>query len=164
MKLKNIFYLSILLTFIYSKDNSSVQKIPYSVWDSDSSNIGPAEIWFQDWVDYTRLFIKSVDDTVEIDKHPYSKTDFKKTYMNDKVIAKPTYVQMLGNITWEKKQNWKNGVLNKFKWHVDRDQNWKYTNTSLSGTAKIENKKLYLRIFDYDKLIIDTKSRIRKYK
>ena len=164
MKSKNIFYLSILLTFIYSKDNSSVQKIPQSVWDSDSSNIGPAEIWFQDWVDYTRLFIKSVDDTVKIDKHPYSKTDFKKTYMNDKVIVKPTYVQMLGNIIWEKKQNWKNGVLNKFKWHVDRDQNWKYINTSLSGTAKIENKKLYLRIFDYDKLIIDIKSRIRKYK
>ena len=61
-----------MLNFIYSSDNTSTQKIPYSVWDSDSSNIGPTEIWFQDWVDYTRLFIKSVNDTVEIDKHPYS--------------------------------------------------------------------------------------------
>ncbi len=153
-----------MLNFIYSSDNTSTQKIPYSVWDSDSSNIGPTEVWFQDWVDYTRLFIKSVNDTVEIDKHPYSKTDFKKTYLNDRPIKKPTYIQLLGNVIWKEPQNWKNGVVNKFKWHIDRDQNWKYINTTLDGSAKIVNKKLYLKITDYDKVIIDTKSRIRKYK
>jgi len=135
-----------MLNFIYSSDNTSTQKIPYSVWDSDSSNIGPTEVWFQDWVDYTRLFIKSVNDTVEIDKHPYSKTDFKKTYLNDKPIKKPTYIQLLGNVIWKEPQN------------------WKYINTTLDGSAKIVNEKLHLKITDYDKVIIDTKSRIRKYK
>ena len=71
---------------------------------------------------------------------------------------------MLGNITWENEQNWKDGISNKFIWHVDRDQNWNHISSTLNGTAKIVNKKLYLKITDYDKVIIDTKSRIRKYK
>jgi len=162
--LKNLIAINILLSVLYSGDDTSIQKIPYSVWDSDSSNIGPTEIWFQDWVDYTRLFIKSVNGTTTIDKHPYSKTDFKQTYLNDREIEKPTYIQMLGNITWEEKQNWQDGISNKFIWHVDRDQNWDYISSALNGTAKIVNKKLYLKITDYDKVIIDTKSRIRKYK
>ena len=162
--LKILIPINILLSVLYSSDYTSIQKIPYSVWDSDSSNIGPTEIWFQDWVDYTRLFIKSVNGTATIDKHLYSKTDFKQTYLNDRDIEKPTYIQMLGNITWEKKQNWQDGISNKFIWHVDRDQNWDYISSTLSGTAKIVNNKLYLKITDYDKVIIDTKSRIRKYK
>ena len=139
--LKILIAINILLSVLYSGDYTSIQKIPYSVWDSDSSNIGPTEIWFQDWVDYTRLFIKSVNGTATIDKHLYSKTDFKQTYLNDRDIEKPTYIQMLGNITWEEKQNWQDGISNKFIWHVNRDQNWDYISSTLSGTAKIVNKK-----------------------
>ena len=51
-----------------------------------------------------------------------------------------------------------------FKWYVDRDQNWTYTNKTLSGKAKISQNKLHLTIKDYDDVIIDVISRYRKYK
>ena len=74
------------------------------------------------------------------------------------------YIQLLGNIVWTKPQNWKDGNLNEFEWHVDRDQNWIYTDKKLSGYAKVKSGKLYLTIRDYDDTIIDIVSRKRKYK
>ena len=47
---------------------------------------------------------------------------------------------------------------------MDRDQNWTYTNKTLSGEAKISQNKLHLTIKDYDNVIIDVISRYRKYK
>lgn len=162
--------IKLLLFFIifnslgFSEDQYTNDKMPYYVWDSDSSNVGQTEIWFQDWTDYTRLFIKSVKDSSSIEKHPYGKTDYDKEYLNAKDYVKPNYIQLLGNIKWLGEQNWSDNYLNNFEWHVDRDQNWYYMNKKLSGTAKIMNDKLYLQIKDYDDIIIDTVSRFRKYK
>jgi len=149
-----------ILTFA----NNNNWKIPHPVWDSDSSNIGQTEIWFQDWTDYTRLLIKSIKDSSSIDKHPYAKTDYEKEYLNAKDYIKPNHVQLLGNIKWATDQNWSDNQSNNFEWHIDRDQNWKYNNKSLSGSAKIVNNKLHLQIKDYDNVIIDTICRYRKYK
>ena len=138
--------------------------IPYRVWDSDTSNIGQAEVWFQNWVDYTRLFIKSVKDTSIVEKHPYAKTDYKKSYLNARNYYKLNYVQLLGNINWLKSQDWSEGVSNDFEWNIDRDQNWYYKNKKLIGSAKIQSGILYLVIKDYNQTIIELEAKARKFK
>ena len=155
---------SLVQDFASAEENSGYSSIPHTVWDSDSSNIGRAEIWFQDWTDYTRLFVKSIKDTVTYKRHAYAKTDFKKQYKNAKDLKKLQYLQLLGNIVWTKPQNWEDGNTNEFEWHVDRDQSWTYNNKKLSGFAKVESGKLHLTIRDYDDTIIDIVSRKRKYK
>ena len=150
--------------FVNAKENQNYSSIPHAVWDSDSSNIGRAEIWFQDWTDYTRLFIKSVKNTVTYKRHAYAKTDFKEQYKNAKDLSKLQYLQLLGNISWSKPQNWKDGNTNEFEWYVDRDQNWIYKNKKLTGYAKIKSGRLHLTIKDYNDTIIDVVSRKRKYK
>ena len=161
---KLLLYLLCSTILIFAENNYGNEKMPHYVWDSDSSNVGQTEIWFQDWTDYTRLFIKSIKDSSSIEKHPYAKTDYDKEYLNAKEYVKPNYIQLLGNIKWLGEQNWSENYLNNFEWQVDRDQNWYYTNKKLSGSAKIMNDKLYLQIKDYDDIIIDTISRYRKYK
>ena len=54
---KLLFYILIFNVLIFAENNNNDGKIPHSVWDSDSSNVGQTEIWFQDWTEYTRLFI-----------------------------------------------------------------------------------------------------------
>ena len=165
MKLINQLLLLIFFSNqIFAENDYGIEKMPHYVWDSDSSNVGQTEIWFQDWTDYTRLFIKSIKDSSSIDKHPYAKTDYDKEYLNAKEYQKPNYIQLLGNIKWTNKQNWSENNSNSFEWYVDRDQNWYYNNKKLSGSAKILKGKLYLQIKDYDDIIIDTVSRYRKYK
>ena len=166
MKNYIITFLSIFFMhyFACATENQNYSPIPHSVWDSDSSNIGRAEIWFQDWTDYTRLFVKSVKDTVTYKRHAYAKTDFKEQYKNAKDLNKLQYLQLLGNIVWTKPQNWEDGNTNEFKWHVDRDQNWMYINKKLTGSAKIKSGRLHLTIKDYNETIIDVVSRKRKYK
>tara|TARA_Y100000591_G_scaffold243967_1_gene214793 strand:- start:49 stop:615 length:567 start_codon:yes stop_codon:yes gene_type:complete len=154
----------LIQNFAGAKESSGYNSIPHAVWDSDSSNIGRAEIWFQNWTDYTRLFVKSIEDTVTYKRHAYAKTDFKKQYKNAKDLKKLQYLQLLGNIVWTKPQNWEDGNMNEFEWHVDRDQSWTYTNKKLSGYAKVKSGKLHLTIRDYDNTIIDIVSRKRKYK
>ena len=165
MKLINQLLLLIFLSNqVFAENDYGIEKMPHYVWDSDSSNVGQTEIWFQDWTDYTRLFIKSIKDSSSIDKHPYAKTDYDKEYLNAKEYQKPNYIQLLGNIKWTNKQNWSENYSNSFEWYIDRDQNWYYNNKKLSGSAKILKGKLYLQIKDYDDIIIDTVSRYRKYK
>jgi len=165
MKLINQLLLLIFFSNqIFAENDYGIEKMPHYVWDSDSSNVGQTEIWFQDWTDYTRLFIKSIKDSSSIDKHPYAKTDYDKEYLNAKEYQKPNYIQLLGNIKWTNKQNWSENYSNSFEWYVDRDQNWHYNNKKLSGNAKILKGNLYLQIKDYDDIIIDTVSRYRKYK
>ena len=165
MKLINQLLLLIFFSNqVFAENDYGIEKMPHYVWDSDSSNVGQTEIWFQDWTDYTRLFIKSIKDSSSIDKHPYAKTDYDKEYLNAKEYQKPNYIQLLGNIKWTNKQNWSENNSNSFEWYVDRDQNWYYNNKKLSGNAKILKGKLYLQIKDYDDIIIDTVSRYRKYK
>ena len=165
MKLNKLLLLLVISAdMVFSENDYGIDKMPHYVWDSDSSNVGQTEIWFQDWTDYTRLFIKSIKDSISVERHPYGKTDFDKEYLNAREYQKPNYIQLLGNIKWLGEQNWSENYVNNFEWHVDRDQNWYYTNKNLSGSAKIMNDKLYLQIKDYDKIIIDTVSRFRKYK
>ena len=161
---KSLLLLIFCINLIFAENDYGTGKLPHYVWDSDSSNVGQTEIWFQDWTDYTRLFIKSIKDSSSIERHPYAKTDYDKEYFNAREYQKPNYIQLLGNIEWNNKQNWSENYLNSFEWSVDRDQNWNYNNKKLSGSAKIINGRLHLQIKDYDQIIIDTISKYRKYK
>ena len=55
-------------------------------------------------------------------------------------------MKLLGNIKWTSNQNWSENYSNSFDWYVDRDQNWYYNNKKLSGSAKILNGKLVIRV------------------
>ena len=58
MKLyKQLLLLTFFINVLSAKDNYGNDKMPHYVWDSDSSNVGQTEIWFQDWTDYTRLLL-----------------------------------------------------------------------------------------------------------
>ena len=102
--MKKYLYLIILIYYltslVHTGDTEPKNSLPFSVWDSFISSAGSTEIWFQNWSDYTRLFIKSVTDTSLIEKHPYAKTDFKKSYLNARDYYKLNYLQLLGNINW----------------------------------------------------------------
>ena len=161
---KLLLLLMLSANLVFTENDYGNDKMPHYVWDSDSSNVGQTEIWFQDWTDYTRLFIKSIKDSSSIERHPYAKTDYDKEYLNAKEYQKPNYIQLLGNIKWTDKQNWSENYSNSFEWYVDRDQNWYYNDKKLNGKAMITNGKLHLQIKDYDEIIIDTISRYRKYK
>ena len=88
--MKIIYYVfTIVFVVILNGEEKYNNAIPHYVWDSDSSNVGQTEIWFQDWTDYTRLFVKSIKDTSSIEKHPYAKTDFKDEYKNAREYKKP---------------------------------------------------------------------------
>ena len=114
MKNKIIIISLCLVSLCYTEENIDPKNIPHYVWDSDSSNIGPAVIWFQDWTDYTRLFIKSTNGSELIEKHPYAKTDFETEYLNAKETTKPTFIQLLGNIEWTNEQDWSDNSINLF--------------------------------------------------
>ena len=66
MKNMIIIILLLLATLLRAEEKSDFKTIPHYVWDSDSSNIGPTEIWFQDWTDYIRLFIKSTNGSISL--------------------------------------------------------------------------------------------------
>ena len=166
--MKKYLYLIILIYYltslVHTGDTEPKNSLPFSVWDSFVSSAGSIEIWFQNWSDYTRLFIKSVTDTSLIEKHPYAKTDFKKSYLNARDYYKLNYLQLLGNINWLGSQDWSDGAVNEFEWEIDRDQNWNYINTKLTGSAKIQSGVLYLVIKDYKTTILEIESHPRKFK
>ena len=64
--MKKLYYiLTIVFAVVLNGEEKYNNSIPHYVWDSDSSNVGQTEIWFQDWTDYTRLFVKSIKDTID---------------------------------------------------------------------------------------------------
>ena len=115
-----------------------------------------------------KKFLKDEDvinkDTSIVEKHPYAKTDYKKSHLNARNYYKLNYVQLLGNINWLKSQDWSEGVSNDFEWNIDRDQNWYYKNKKLIGSAKIQSGILYLVIKDYNQTIIELEAKARKFK
>jgi len=155
---------TLALSILIAKDPKDLSQIPHTVWDSEESNIGNAKIWFQDWSNYERLHIRSVKDSFNFEPHPYAVTTFEKKYKNAIPYKGSNYIQLLGNIDWEKNQNWEEGHINNFNWLVDRDQNWTYRNKTLSGSAMIDSGKLHLTIRYENELIIELKAESRPYK
>ena len=153
---KFILLISILsINMLVSKSPNGLNQIPHYVWDSEESNIGIANVWFQNWTDYERLHISSVTDSFNT---------FEKKYKNAIPYKGSNHIQLLGNIEWKNGQNWEEGHVNEFDWLVNRDQNWTYYNKTLSGSAMIESGKLHLTIEDANEVLIKMKAGSRPYK
>lgn len=161
MKFKTYILLCLLnFTFLLTKNENNLNgnMPPHAKWNSISSTIGESEIWFQDWSDYVRLFIKSNIDTVEQAPHPYAHKTFKKVYSNARSLEKINYTQIIGNVEWIDEPNWSDNNKNQFKWIVNRDSKYTYFNKNLSGTVSVNHDTLDILIKDYDITVLELKA------
>ena len=86
------------------------------------STFGPnCEVWFQDWVDYTRLLIVYDSDTLDVKPSPYVIETKTKPYLKPKPYKKVVKQQLIGNIYWNDEPSWDSGTVNSFTWEVDRE-------------------------------------------
>jgi hypothetical protein len=116
--LKTSVYMRIVILIIFvlfsgcSSDVLSSTEFSSAKWISTS---GPnCEVWFQDWVDYTRLLIVYDIDTLDVNPSPYAVETKAKPYR--KVVKQ----QLIGNIYWNGEPSWDSGTVNSFIWEVDR--------------------------------------------
>ncbi len=125
-----------------------------SRWVSDSNN--KFEIWFQDWSDYTRLFMKVNEDTIRVYPNQYATVTKNKKYLFPKEYDQIKQKQLIGNIVWVDQPLWLDGYKNSFNWLIDRSN----PKINLPVTYKceallIENKKLNLKVFDNEEIIFN---------
>ena len=85
-----------------------------------SKEDGKYQIWFQDWSDYTRLFISVNSDTLNIMPNKYAAVTKGKKYLFPKEYAQILKNQYIGNINRENTPNWQKSKNKKFTWEVDR--------------------------------------------
>ena len=116
--LKTSVYMRIVILIIFvlfsgcSSDVLPSTDFSSAKWISAS---GPnCEVWFQDWVDYTRLLIVYDIDTLDVNPSPYAVETKAKPYR--KVVKQ----QLIGNIYWNGEPSWDSGTVNSFIWEVDR--------------------------------------------
>jgi hypothetical protein len=116
--LKTSVYMRIVILIIFvlfsgcSSDLRPSTEFSSAKWISTS---GPnCEVWFQDWVDYTRLLIVYDIDTLDVNPSPYAVETKAKPYR--KVVKQ----QLIGNIYWNGEPSWDSGTVNSFTWEVDR--------------------------------------------
>jgi len=116
--LKTSVYMRIVILIIFvlfsgcSSDVRPSTEFSSAKWISTS---GPnCEVWFQDWVDYTRLLIVYDIDTLDVNPSPYAVETKAKPYR--KVVKQ----QLIGNIYWNGEPSWDSGTVNSFIWEVDR--------------------------------------------
>ena len=116
--LKTSVYMRIVILIIFilfsgcSSDVLPSTEFSSAKWISTS---GPnCEVWFQDWVDYTRLLIVYDIDTLDVNPSPYAVETKAKPYR--KVVKQ----QLIGNIYWNGEPSWDSGTVNSFTWEVDR--------------------------------------------
>ena len=117
---------------------------------------GPrSEVWFQDWSNYKRLFIKIYKDTLKVAPSPYATKTKNKPYLYPKPFKLYEIDQMIGNLFWEKEISWENGYENTFLWKIDRSNPKRRLPINYTGVAKNDNGRLKLVIKDNDNLIFD---------
>ena len=126
-----------------------------SVSDNSSSIIGDrwistknprCDIWFQNWVDYERLFITHYVDTLNVEPSAYVTETTGKPYLKPKTKSVINTQQLIGNITWKKPPKWSDGNKNEFTWIVDRANPKKSLPIVFQGAAEKENDKMKLNI------------------
>lgn len=101
-----------------SSDVLPNSEITSAKWISTS---GPnCEVWFQDWVNYTRLLIVYDSDTLDVNPSPYVTETKTKPYLKPKPYKKVVKQQLMGNIYWNDELSFDPGTINSFIWEVDR--------------------------------------------
>ena len=153
---KNKFIALILFLFI-GCSNSNQQNV-YSEFPSRwVSDLGSKyHVWFQDWSDYTRLFIKINEDTVIVSPNKYAAVTEGKDYLFPKEYEQIIQQQLIGNIEWVNKPIWNNGHKNSFNWLVDRSNPKIELPVEFKCEAVLLDKdKLNLKIFNSENIIFE---------
>ena len=139
----------------YSKNITGSNNLISDKWISVNNPY--CEVWFQNWVEYTRLFIVIYEDTLNIDPDPYATQTKGKPFLmpiKREIIQKQ---QLIGNIYWDKSPKWESGEVNEFKWIVDRANPKILLPHRLNGVAMQDNGKLELNITENDQPYINLK-------
>ena len=108
------------------------------------------EIWFQNWTEYQRLFIKLYTDTVDVKPSQYATMRDDKAYLYPAEYKRVNIKQMIGNITWKGVPSWEDGILNQLSWRVDRSNPKIKLPVTFKGSAKLEGGRLYLNLNSKD--------------
>ena len=85
-----------------------------------STSTPKCEVWFQNWSDYTRLFVTIESETLEVNPSPYVTEKKGKPYLMPKSYDKVQKQQLIGNLYWDENLNWDDGSNIKAMWEVDR--------------------------------------------
>ena len=122
--LKTSVYMRIVISIIFVLlSGCSSEVLPSSEFSSAKwiSTSGPnCEVWFQDWVNYTRLLIVYDSDTLDVNPSPYVTETKTKPYLKPKPYKKVVKQQLIGNIYWNDELSFDPGTINSFIWEVDR--------------------------------------------
>ena len=85
-----------------------------------STSTPKCEVWFQNWSDYTRLFVTIESETLEVKPSPYVTEKKGKPYLMPKSYDKVQKQQLIGNLYWDENLNWGDGSNIQAIWEVDR--------------------------------------------
>ena len=121
---KYIKYNFILLSFSIITSSCSSSANYYENYKLEgrwiSKEDGKYQIWFQDWSDYTRLFMSINSDTLKIMPNKYAAVTKGKKYLFPKEYTQVLKNQYIGNINWEDAPDLQKNRNKKFKWDIDR--------------------------------------------
>ena len=138
-------YIIFLILVINCSSPSDKQNILIS--DKWISKKAPrCDIWFQNWVEYDRLFITYYQDTLQVNPSPYLVESKEKPYLRPRPKKVITKQQLIGNITWRNTPSWKNGVVNQFEWIIDRANPKKVLPKKYQGSMVMDDSVLKIEI------------------
>ena len=101
-----------------SSEPDTVNGLKSEKWISSSTP--KCEVWFQNWSDYTRLFVTIESETLEVNPSPYVTEKKGKPYLMPKSYDKVQKQQLIGNLYWNENLNWDDGSNIQAVWEVDR--------------------------------------------
>tara|TARA_B100001175_G_C19463856_1_gene617968 strand:- start:942 stop:1424 length:483 start_codon:yes stop_codon:yes gene_type:complete len=116
--LRNTFLTLSLFIIGCSSKPDVVNGLKSEKWISRSTP--KCEVWFQNWSNYTRLFITIESDTFEVNPSPYVTEKKGKPYLMPKSYNKVQKQQLIGNLYWDENLNWDDGSNIQAIWEVDR--------------------------------------------
>jgi len=142
--LKTPVYLLFIFSLLLSKTESTSSNI-HDTWRSKDDS--KYRVWFQNWSEYTRLFLTINEDTITVEPNKYAAVNKKKPYLFPKPYKKVYKRQLIGNIEWnEKDVSWRDGYVNTFKYIVDRSNPKLKLPVVFEGLSVIENGVLRLEL------------------
>ena len=142
MKLYSLIILSALISCSSNIDDTN--DVLNKKWISIEKPV--AELWFQNWSSYERLFLKIVSDTVIVKPSMYVTRKKNKPYLYPKDMKRIEYQQLIGNIYWDEEIIWDNNYENKFTWLVDRSNPKINLPVTYNGSATLIDNRLVIDI------------------
>ena len=151
------YYLLTVLVTVYgcTKENLDANDSIADKWNS--INGLKHEVWFQNWGEYSRLFLIIHQDTIVVEPNPYSTASKDKQYLKPKKFEKVVKQQLIGNLYWNEKPRWDSGTNNQAVWIVDRANPKLKLPMELKIDALVMLDTLKLRVRDNSSLLYDLK-------